>query len=116
MNEFDASYFSVFSNNYPTNQSFYKYVEVRPASIGKEIACGSVATSAVGMTITAVDCAKRVISSKVVSAPSIHWASHLVSELRAGRDPLPFTREPPSTETGMYRTIFAMEVGVILRL
>jgi hypothetical protein len=64
MNEFDASYCPVFSNDDLSNQSFYKYVEVRPAGIGKEIARGSVATIAVGRTITAVNCAKRVIGSR----------------------------------------------------
>jgi hypothetical protein len=36
MNEFDASYCSVFGNNDLTDQSFYKHMKVRPAGIGKK--------------------------------------------------------------------------------
>jgi hypothetical protein len=52
----------------------------------------------------------------MISTPSVRWASHFVSELRAGCNPLPFTWKPPRTKTGVYRAIFAVEVCVILRL
>ena len=114
MNEFVASYSSVFGNNELTNQSFYKHVKVRPAGVGKEIARGSVATCAVRRTVTAINCAKRVISFKIIYAPGVPWASHFDSELRAACNLLLFTRKSPSTEASVYRTIFAMEVGIFL--